>query len=1300
MVDPDGNTWTYTYDSYGDKTSQTAPATSDQTDVSGSYQDVTRWAYDTDTGWVTAQLSGRYMLAHPTATTCTTPATGCTTYTYNDAGQALVTSDGNGNTTTNTYDADGNLSTVTDGDSNETLYAYDAAEEQTSVTKGYGTSDAATSSTSYFGDGTIETQTSPSGAVTQYSYDPLGHLTSVTDPDSRATGYQYDADGNLLVKSDPGISGCTVTSTTDGCTIDSHNADNELTGVDYNDSHTPNVTYGYDPNGRQTSMTDGTGTSTWAYDSLGRLTSEESGSGSTSTVTYGYDAEGNQTSIGYPDSAGTVNKSYDAQGREYSLEDLQSHTTTFTYDADGDLTSGTDPTTGTSVIDSYTYDPADVLTTSPGTPTIAVTKGSTSIATFQYGRDADNQVTSVNSTGVPSDNHTYGYNSLNQLASIDSSNYAYDTAADPTGLANAISQTFDQADQLVTGSGPTPASTQAFTYNPKGQQTLAESGSGGSTAYGYNQAGQLDSATATPPAGTYANVVNASSPAGYWRLDEAAGTAAVDSSGNGLTGTYHGSPSLGQTGAINGDPATSTGFNGTSQYVSLPTSFANDFSGTASFTVEAWVKPSVGSGDTNHRAIATVLQDPVAGESGWEVSLHSGQIQFKRWDDGTSTTVTSPGTISTTAFTQVVAKYNGSTMMLWLNGQQVATASSSLSIPSLTSSPSVLIGSGLQQDFAGDIQDASVYTNNLGGTTINRHYQAGANPPSPYAAQVLADNPVGYWRLGEASGTTANDISGNADNGVYSGGVTLGVTGALDGESATAATFNGTSGAVGIPDSTALRLNGNFSIEFWAKQDSFVGTKPVVIAKGGGGSIGNGYAIYAVSDGSGQYSLTLKRDNVTYSTNNNSLSTGSAYTYFVVTYDGSHVRWYVNGSLQTTTAASFATDTNAGNVEIGTMGTSNYANDTIEDVALYSTTLTSTQISNDYTIGTTIPTGTLDATYTYDGDGLRTSKTVNGTTTNFIYDTTSPTPEIIYDGTNYYIYGPDNLPLEQISTGGTALWYHHDQNGSTRVLTNNTGTVVGTATYTPYGQLAAYTGIIAALGYDGAFTDTETGYLYLINRYYVPTTAEFLTVDPIVSRTQEPYSYADDNPVNGSDPSGLSPCLPGGPCGSFQYLESLPLASCSSSTGSSPGGGFDFANAAILGTAIEGSGFSSVSSYFNAAEGYEHLDPEGYYANALRAVELSNAARGLAVVGAGITIYSDLSQNKSALYTIGDTLGSGFGGAIGGAVGSAICGGPGTGIGVVCGFIGGSIGGAVGGAAGSYLGNLFETDIHDLAGIL
>lgn len=45
-----------------------------------------------------------------------------------------------------------------------------------------------------------------------------------------------------------------------------------------------------------------------------------------------------------------------------------------------------------------------------------------------------------------------------------------------------------------------------------------------------------------------------------------------------------------------------------------------------------------------------------------------------------------------------------------------------------------------------------------------------------------------------------------------------------------------------------------------------------------------------------------------------------------------------------------------------------------------------------------------------------------------------------------------------------------------------------------------------------------------INRYYDPTTGQFLSVDPLVDVTAQPYQYAGDDPVNNSDPSGEITC--------------------------------------------------------------------------------------------------------------------------------------------------------------------------------
>jgi RHS repeat-associated protein len=161
------------------------------------------------------------------------------------------------------------------------------------------------------------------------------------------------------------------------------------------------------------------------------------------------------------------------------------------------------------------------------------------------------------------------------------------------------------------------------------------------------------------------------------------------------------------------------------------------------------------------------------------------------------------------------------------------------------------------------------------------------------------------------------------------------------------------------------------------------------------------------------------------------------------------------------------------------------------------------------------------ATYAYDGDGIRASKTVSGSTTRFTWDEAASLPQLLLDGSTAYVYGPGGLPLEQVS-GSTVRYYHHDQLGSTRAMTDSTGVVVGTWTYDSYGKVTGSTGSVSnPFGYAGQYTDAETGFQYLRARYYDPVTAQFLTRDPAVATTHSAYGYTGGNPLNGTDPSGL-----------------------------------------------------------------------------------------------------------------------------------------------------------------------------------
>jgi tripartite motif-containing protein 71 len=163
----------------------------------------------------------------------------------------------------------------------------------------------------------------------------------------------------------------------------------------------------------------------------------------------------------------------------------------------------------------------------------------------------------------------------------------------------------------------------------------------------------------------------------------------------------------------------------------------------------------------------------------------------------------------------------------------------------------------------------------------------------------------------------------------------------------------------------------------------------------------------------------------------------------------------------------------------------------------------------------------IEDTYTYNGEGLRASQTINGTTSYFTWNTTGGPPVLLDGGANSYIYGPENLPVEQINNEDHATFLHHDQAGSTRLLTNEKGEAVGKCSYSAYGALTCEGSATTPLGYDGQYTNSDTGLIYLRAREYDPSTAQFLSRDPLEAVSGEPYAYAADNPLNIGDPTGL-----------------------------------------------------------------------------------------------------------------------------------------------------------------------------------
>lgn len=171
-------------------------------------------------------------------------------------------------------------------------------------------------------------------------------------------------------------------------------------------------------------------------------------------------------------------------------------------------------------------------------------------------------------------------------------------------------------------------------------------------------------------------------------------------------------------------------------------------------------------------------------------------------------------------------------------------------------------------------------------------------------------------------------------------------------------------------------------------------------------------------------------------------------------------------------------------------------------------------------------TGQPVQTYLYDAEGRRIKKTVGSNPTQYLYNG----PDILAEygaswsaATATYTHGPRmDDPILRATAGGTQ-YYHQDGLGSVVALSDGTGEITGTARYDAWGNPVAMTGAIPQYGYTGREPD-ETGLIYYRGRYYDPAIGRFTQPDPIgLQGGMNLYAYVNTNPVNYTDPWGLTP---------------------------------------------------------------------------------------------------------------------------------------------------------------------------------
>jgi RHS repeat-associated protein len=295
-----------------------------------------------------------------------------TAYGYDNAGRRTTVTDALLHATTFAYDAAGNQLSVTDANGNAVQYEYDGLNRQVRMTYPDTTSEI----TDYDTQGSRSARVDQAGIRTEYGYDLLGRLTSVTnknvDGADLVTTYGYDESGNRISQTD--ANGHTTAFAFDSQGRRTSRAlplgqterftyynDGQLhTRTDFNGhattyaydaagrptTRTPDasfsseqpVTWTYSATGRRASMTDATGTTSYAYDQRDRLLTKSTTEGA---LTYTYDIAGNRKTVRSDSGSYTVDYGYDALDRLASVTDntVGGGTTSYHYDAGGRLSS-------------------------------------------------------------------------------------------------------------------------------------------------------------------------------------------------------------------------------------------------------------------------------------------------------------------------------------------------------------------------------------------------------------------------------------------------------------------------------------------------------------------------------------------------------------------------------------------------------------------------------------------------------------------------------------------------------------------------------------------------------------------------------------------------------------------------------------------------------------------------------------------------------------------------------------------------------------------------------------------------
>ena len=220
---------------------------------------------------------------------------------------------------------------------------------------------------------------------------------------------------------------------------------------------------------------------------------------------------------------------------------------------------------------------------------------------------------------------------------------------------------------------------------------------------------------------------------------------------------------------------------------------------------------------------------------------------------------------------------------------------------------------------------------NLSGYSNVAEATTGATPPTPLGL-------MGAWGFGEGAGSTTVDGSGNGNTGTITAG-----SWSTQGRYGNALSFNGTNSVVRVPSSASLNLTTAMTLSAWIRPTSSQSGWRTVIQRQA-----EAYFLTASSDAPGRPAGGGTLGGGVPYLIGPTANPVNAWTHLALTYDGSTLRLYVNGTLAGSRAATGAIQTTTNPLWIGgNTPYGEYFQGLIDEVRVYNRALSQADIQTD-----------------------------------------------------------------------------------------------------------------------------------------------------------------------------------------------------------------------------------------------------------------------------------------------------------------------------------------------------------------